>query len=612
MAGKLFCYFRSPSTHGLNQIGKMQKATKYLLFSLLSCLSAVSFAQVTLQTEPKRKYDQAEKFTEVLNLVRTYYTDTVNEEKLVEDAIKKTLEDLDPHSSYVAAKDVKRSEEQLVGNFEGVGITFQILKDTIMVLEVIPGGPSEKVGLHAGDKIIKVNDTIVAGVKIENEGVIKKLRGPKGTKVRVTMMRQGETGLIDFNITRDKIPIYSITASYMVQPGVGYIRLERFSATSLQEFSQAVDKLRAQGMKDLIFDLQSNVGGYLYTAVDMCNQFLGDNKLIVYTQGVHSNYQPYFSNNHGFYKEGKIVVMIDEGSASAAEILSGCIQDNDRGLLVGRRTFGKGLVQKPFTLSDGSQLKLTTAHYYTPSGRCIQKPYGLGNKDYRDDYKERLESGELFGKDTFKFADSLHYHTANGRDVYGGGGVLPDFFVPYDTSANSPLFNQLIRKGVENKFCLDYVDRNRAELNHLYPSADSFFNYYEIDTIVLAKYVAAAVADSAIKLKPGLNPKTFWQYFGAVKNDTVINFERDFAKSEKLIKARLKATIGRNLYDAGMFYRVINSQVNNVFTKALEVITNPAKFDVLKSKEEIDPKKEKDNPKKGKKKVKVVTTEKAK
>jgi len=368
----------------------MKKGFSYFLLIILCSTGSFSFAQVAGQ-EPKRKYDQGDKFIEVLNLIRTYYTDTVNEEKLVEDAVRKTLEDLDPHSSYVPSKDVKRSEEQLVGNFEGIGITFQILKDTIMVLEVIPGGPSERVGLHAGDKIIKVNDTTVAGIKIENEGVIKRLRGPKGTKVHVSMMRQGERNLIEFTITRDKIPIYSITASYMVQPGVGYVRLERFSATSLQEFSQAIDRLRTQGMKDLILDLQGNVGGYLYTAVDMCNQFLGDNKLIVYTQGVHSSYQPYFSNNRGFFKDGKVVVMIDEGSASAAEILSGCIQDNDRGLLVGRRTFGKGLVQKPFTLSDGSQLKLTTAHYYTPSGRCIQKPYGTGNKDYRDDYKERLE-----------------------------------------------------------------------------------------------------------------------------------------------------------------------------------------------------------------------------
>ena len=585
----------------------MKSFLKYF-FLFISCNAVLSgFAQTG--SEAKRKYDQADKFVEVMNLVRSYYTDTVDDEKLVEDAIAKTLEDLDPHSSYVRAKDVKRSEESLVGNFEGIGITFQILKDTIMVLEVIPGGPSEKVGLHAGDKIIKVNDTTVAGIKIENEGVIKKLRGPKGTKVKVSMMRQGERDLIEFTITRDKIPIYSITASYMVQPGVGYIRLERFSATSLQEFSQAVDKLHAQGMKDLILDLQGNVGGYLYTAVDMCNQFLGDNKLIVYTQGLHAPYQPYFSNNRGMFKEGKVVVMIDEGSASAAEIFSGCIQDNDRGLLVGRRTFGKGLVQKPFTLADGSQLKLTTAHYYTPSGRCIQKPYGSGNKDYREDYKDRLESGELFGKDTFHFADSLHYHTVNGRDVYGGGGVKPDYLVPYDTSMNSPLFNALVRKGVENKFTLDFVDKNRNELNRVYASADSFFYKFQIDTNIFAQYFLQAVTDSALKLIDGATPKTFSSYFGVVKNDTVLNFERDFAKSKVLLAARLKAIIGRNLFETGMYHRVINATINNVFTKALEVIQSQDKFEALKPKTENKDDKEKSKNKKTilKKKIKVTT-----
>lgn len=586
----------------------MKTVSRIFSFALLLCICNSSFAQVN--AEGKRKVDQTDKFNELINLIRTYYTDTVNDEKLVEDAIGKVLEDLDPHSSYVPAKDVKRSEEGLVGNFEGIGITFQILKDTLMVLEVIPSGPSEKVGLLAGDKIVAVNDTTIAGVKLTNELVVKKLRGPKGTKVHVSIMRKSERNLIEFTITRDKIPIFSITASYMATPTVGYVRLERFSATTMTEFIQATDKLRAEGMKDLILDLQGNVGGYLYTAVDLCNQFLGDNQLIVYTQGLHAPYYPYFSNNHGMFKEGRVVVMTDEGSASAAEILSGCIQDNDRGLIVGRRTFGKGLVQKPFTLLDGSQVKLTTAHYYTPSGRCIQKPYGNGNKDYREDYKDRLESGELFGKDTFHFADSLHFHTKNGRDVYGGGGVLPDFFVPIDTSMNSPLFNVLIRKGVENKFCLEYVDRNRTKFNSLYPNADAFFNNFEADTLVIAEYLAAAVADSAIKLKDGMSPKTFWQYFGAVKNDTLMNFERDFAKSDKLIKARLKATIGRNLFDTGMFYRVINATINDVYAKALEVINNPAKFEVLKSKEETKPdggKAGKDKKEGHKKKIKVVT-----
>jgi carboxyl-terminal processing protease len=575
---------------------------------LITVFNMPASAQISNGLDSKRKYDQADKFAEVINLIRNYYTDTVNDEKLIESAIKKVLEDLDPHSSYVPGKDVKRSEEGLVGNFEGIGITFQILKDTIMVLEVIPGGPSEKVGLRAGDKIVKVNDTVMAGVKIDNEGVIKKLRGPKGTKVRVAMLRKGERELLEFTITRDKIPIYSVTAQYMAAPKVGYIRLERFSATTMQEFYGALTKLREQGMQDLILDLQGNVGGYLYTAVDMCNQFLGDKELTVYTQGQHSQYLPYYSDGRGIFKEGKVVMMIDEGSASAAEILSGCIQDNDRGLLVGRRTFGKGLVQKPFTLTDGSQLKLTTAHYYTPSGRCIQKPYGEGNKEYREDYKERLESGELFGKDTFKYADSLHFKTKNKRDVYGGGGVKPDFFVPIDTSMNSPFSNALIRKGVENKFCLEYVDKNRSKLMLLYPTADDFFEKFNSDTVLLGEYFQAALADSVIKLKEGMSPKTFWQFFGAVQNDTVINFEKDFAKSEKVIKARLKATIGRDLFDTGMWFRVINASINDTYAKALEVIQKPAYFDVLKPKEEKpDLQKSKAKTERHKHKVKVVT-----
>lgn len=580
----------------------------FILFLTLNTVAA--FAQ---NGDTKRKYTQVDKFAEVMTLINNYYTDTVNEELLVEDAIKKVLEDLDPHSSYVAGKDVKRSEESLVGNFEGIGITFQVLKDTVMVLEVIPGGPSEKVGLMAGDKIVKANDTSISGVKIENEGVIKKLRGPKGTKVKITVLRKSERQQLEFTITRDKIPIYSITAYYMAAPGVGYIRLERFSATTMTEFYQSVSKLREQGMKNLILDLQGNVGGYLYTAVDLCNQFLGDKELIVYTQGLHAPYYPYFSDGKGIFKEGRVVCMIDEGSASAAEILSGCLQDNDRGLLVGRRTFGKGLVQKPFTLTDGSQIKLTTAHYYTPSGRCIQKPYGKGNKDYREDYKDRLESGELFGKDTFRFADSLHYFTKNKRDVYGGGGVMPDFFVAIDTSMSSPLLNQLIRKGVENKFCLEYVDKNRAALTAMYPTADSFFQRFQPDTLLLGDYFAAAVSDSVIKLKEGMQPKGFWQYFGAVQNDSTLNFERDFAKSEKLIKTRLKATIGRNLFDAGMWYRVINSTANPVFTKALEVIQNERAFDRLKPQEQQkndDGKSAKDN--KTKKKVKITTQKQSK
>jgi carboxyl-terminal processing protease len=582
----------------------MKKIIKYLL--VITCLSTNYALYSQAGTH---KYDPADKYGEVMSLLKNYYTDTVNEDKLTEDAIKKVLEDLDPHSSYVPAKDVKSANEGLVGNFEGIGITFQILNDTIMVLEVIPGGPSEKVGLLAGDKVVKVNDTVVAGVKIDNNGVIKKLRGPKGTKVNVSMMRKGEKSLIDFTITRDKIPIYSVTASYMAEPGVGYIRFERFAATTLQEFTQAVEKLRAQGMKDLILDMQGNVGGYLLTAVDMCNQFLGDNQLIVYTQGLHAPYQPYFSNNHGMFKDGKVVIMIDEGSASAAEILSGCLQDNDRALLVGRRTFGKGLVQKPFNLTDGSEVRVTTAHYFTPSGRCIQKPYTGGEtKEYYEDNKSRYESGELFGKDTFKFIDSLLKHTGNGRNVYGGGGIMPDVFVPLDTSMNSTLISLLIRKGIENKFSLEFVDKNRVWLNTSFASADSFYNNFKVTDDLMTQYFAAGVADSAIKLKEGTNPKTLSDYFADVKDDSTLNFEKNYYKSEKLIKARLKANIGRNLFDVGMYYRVMNASVNNVYVKALQVM-NSDKFEELRPKASIKNEhgKGKTENDKLKKKIKVIS-----
>jgi len=587
---------------------------RILLLSTLALLlsSITAFAQTQGAVE-RRKIDQAEKFTEVLNLIRNYYTDTVNEEKLVEDAIVKALEDLDPHSAYLPAKDVKQSEEPLVANFDGIGITFQILKDTIMVLEVISGGPSEKVGLRAGDKIVMVNDSTVAGIKIDQDVVKKKLRGPKGTKVKVGIMRKGERNLIDFVITRDKIPIYSITASYIASPGVGYVKLERFSASSLQEFFTAVTKLRGQGMQHLILDLQGNVGGYLYTAIDLCNQFLGDKELIVYTQGIHSSYQPAFSNNMGIFKEGKVVVMIDEGSASASEILSGCLQDNDRGLLVGRRTFGKGLVQKPFTLSDGSQLKLTTAHYYTPSGRCIQKPYTPGNnKEYRDDSRERFQSGELFGKDTFKYTDSVKYFTKNKRAVFAGGGVLPDFFVPIDTSMNSPFINLLIRKGVENKFTLEYVDKYRKELSEKYPTADSFFHNFKVDTSLYLEYFGYAIADSVVKLKKEFAGKKFSslkEFFAALEPDTAFNAENDFAKSGKIMNARLRSQIGRNLFDTNLFWRIFNSTINDSYAKALEVINDNSKFDMLLPKSEAPASNSK---KKGTKKKVKVTSDKSK
>ena len=448
------------------------------------CVLTIILSTLGAQAQPS-PIDQGEKYRELLHLLDSYYTDTVNKEKLTDVAISKVLEELDPHSTYILAKDLKRTDEPLVANFEGIGVTFQLLRDTIIVLEVIPTGPSEKVGIQAGDKIIQINDTTVAGIKIDNDGVIKRLRGPKGTKVKVSIMRRSSDQLLPFVITRDKIPIYSIDASYMADATTGYIKLLRFSASSMTEFMTAVDKLKKQGMTDLIMDLQGNTGGYLMTAIQLCNEFLGDKELIVYTEGAHAKREEYKSDNKGSMKEGKLIVLIDEGSASASEIFSGCIQDLDRGLVIGRRSFGKGLVQKPYSFPDGSVIRLTVAHYYTPSGRCIQRPYDKGKKDYYDEYTKRLKSGELFGMDTISFPDSLSFLTKNHRKVYGGGGVVPEIFTPIDTSLNSPYYQGIRGKGILNSFCLEYVDKNRQKLKQRYETEDAFVKDFKIDDEIL-------------------------------------------------------------------------------------------------------------------------------
>jgi carboxyl-terminal processing protease len=443
-------------------------------------------------------YDQGQKFKDVLNIIKTYYTDTVDDKKLVDDAIVKVLEDLDPHSSYVKSEDVKRSEEPLQANFEGIGITFQILRDTITVQEVINGCPAEKVGVRVGDRIVKVDDTTATFKGVDNNWVVKHLRGPKGSKVKVSMVRKGYEQPLDFMIQRDKIPIYSIEAHYMAAPEIGYVKISRFAATTMQEFQQAVNQLREQGMKHIIVDLQDNTGGYLYTAIDLCNQFLEKDQMIVYTQGVHSPKSESKANGNGMFKTGKVIILINESSASASEILSGCIQDNDRGLLVGRRTWGKGLVQKPFSLSDGSQIKLTTAHYYIPSNRCIQRPYDNGKKDYNDEYMRRYNSGELFGSDTFKQPDSLKYKTIfAGRTVYGGGGVSPDYFVPVDTTNGSRYFNALVRRGFINQFCVEYLDKKRDELKAQFKTGENFVQNYTVPDSLLTALFEMAEKDTA-------------------------------------------------------------------------------------------------------------------
>lgn len=523
---------------------------KKFFFALLVSLPAL-FIQAQVPV-----FDQGEKYKELLRLLDSYYTDTVNNERLTDAAISRVLEELDPHSTYILAKDLKRTDEPLVANFEGIGVTFQLLHDTIIVLEVIPTGPSEKVGILAGDKIIQINDTTVAGIKINNEGVIKRLRGPKGTKVKVGIIRRSAGELLNFTITRDKIPINSIDASYMADATTGYIKLLRFSASTMTEFYEAVDKLKKLGMRDLILDLQGNTGGYLMTAIQLCDEFLGDKELIVYTQGAHAKREDYYSDNKGSMKEGKLIVLIDEGSASASEIFSGCMQDLDRGLVIGRRSFGKGLVQKPYSFIDGSVVRLTVAHYYTPSGRCIQRPYDKGKKDYYDEYTKRLKSGELFGSDTLSFPDSLSSYTRNHRKVYGGGGVVPEIFIPIDTSLNSTYYQGIRGKGLLNSFCLEYVDLNRSKLREHYPTQDAFVRSFKVDDEMLE------------------------QLYKMGDKDSVKRNAEEMRRSKPLFLNQIKSLLARDLFDNTAFWRVAND-MNDSYQKAVEVMhTN--KFDVLR------------------------------
>jgi carboxyl-terminal processing protease len=518
--------------------------------------------------------DQGEKYKELLHLLDSYYTDTVNKEKLTDAAITKVLEELDPHSTYILAKDLKRTDEPLVANFEGIGVTFQLLRDTIIVLEVIPTGPSEKVGIMSGDKIVQINDTTVAGTKMDNDGVIKRLRGPKGTKVKVGILRHSSNELLPFVITRDKIPIYSIDAAYMADATTGYIKLLRFSASSMTEFFMALDKLKKQGMTNLIMDLQGNTGGYLMTAIQLCDEFLGDKELIVYTQGAHAKREDYYSDNKGSMKDGKLIVLIDEGSASASEIFSGCMQDLDRGLIIGRRSFGKGLVQKPYSFPDGSVVRLTVAHYYTPSGRCIQRPYDKGKKDYYDEYTKRLKSGELFGTDTMNFPDSLMYYTKNHRKVFGGGGVVPEIFIPIDTSLNSAYYQGIRGKGILNSFCLEYVDKNRSRLKRQYPDEDAFVKNFKVDDVMLEEMYKMGDRDSVKR-----------------KDDQI-------ARSKPLFLNQIKSLMARDMFDNVAFWRVAN-EMNDSYKKAVEVM-HTDKFDVLKPNKKEQKKWEKDQKKKGK------------
>ena len=494
-----------------------------------------------------------DKVKEVISYVEDTYVDTLSREAVEEKAINGLLEKLDPHSVYISAEEFHEANDPLLGSFEGIGVQFRLEGDTVTVITPVSGGPSEKLGIRAGDRIVKVDGKNIAGIKISTNDVMRKLKGPKGTKVSVAVFRRGTSGLLDFTITRDVIPTYSLDIAYMAKPGIGYIRLNNFSATTNEEVHDALESLLDKGMKQLILDLRGNGGGYLKAAINVSDEFLGRGKLIVYTEGMHHPREVANATSEGLFESGDLVVLVDEGTASAAEIVSGAIQDHDRGAIVGRRTFGKGLVQEQLDFNDGSALRLTVARYYTPTGRCIQKSYKDGLESYNSDYYHRFMNGELEHPDSIKFPDSLKYKTPKGRTVYGGGGIMPDVFIPMEKDSALRYYNLCINKGLVYQFAFDYTDRHRPLLVR-YNTADRFISGFAVTEAIYGQFVQYAASKG-------------------VKHEG-----KDLTKSDRYVKTMLKAYIGRNLLDNNGFFPVMNT-IDPVFLRAVEILRNgEAKF----------------------------------
>lgn len=481
--------------------------------------------------------------------ISNLYVDTVDENKLVEDGIRGMIEKLDPHSSYATAKETKEMNEPLQGSFEGIGVQFNMVQDTLLVIQPIVNGPSERVGILAGDRIVSVNDTAIAGIKMSKEEIMKRLRGAKGSKVRLGIVRRGIAGMLYFTVTRDKIPVKTLDAAYMIRPKVGYIRIGSFGLTTYNEFMEAVNMLKNNGMKDLILDLEENGGGYLLAAVQIANEFLKRNDLIVYTQGRRAPRQEHRADGTGKLLDGKVVVLINEYTASAAEIVTGAIQDQDRGEVVGRRSFGKGLVQRPIDFADGSMIRLTIAHYYTPSGRCIQKPYKKGEAlDYAMDIEKRFEHGELYSADSIHFADSLKYKTLRKqRVVYGGGGIMPDYFVPLDTTQYTRFHRQLAARSYIINANLKYIDVNRKQLRNRFATFADFNARYEVPESFVNDVLEAAAKDN-------IKPKD----------------EQELQQTLPRLRLQLKALVARDLWDMSEYFQVINEE-NPIVRKAVEL-----------------------------------------
>lgn len=526
---------------------------------------------------------QLHKLVYAESAIMQMYVDTVNTQKLTEDAITGMLKELDPHSTYTPAKDVESLNEHLNGSFDGIGVQFNMDEDTLVVIQPVSNGPSEKVGIIAGDRIVSVNDTSIAGVKMSKENIMKRLRGPKGTVVTLGIVRKGIKDKLTFKVTRDKIPVYTIDAAYMIDPTTGYVRISSFGSTTNQEFIKAAASLLSQGMKDIVIDLQGNGGGYLQAAVDLADEFLDNNEMIVYTDGRTTGRHEYHARK-GKINVNKIVVLVDGYTASAAEILSGALQDNDRAVIVGRRTFAKGLVQRPIDLPDGSLIRLTIAHYYSPVGRCFQKPYVKGDKKKYDmDMLDRLNSGELMHVDSIRFPDSLKFKTIGGRTVYGGGGIMPDVYVPLDTTRYTSLHRELVAKGCVNSTVLKWLNNHRQKLEKAYKVDD-----YRKARARMADNKTYNPADLRGGFKMFLNDFTVGDdiidMMKKKANEAKIEYNDSTLQAAKpLLLIQIKALIARDLWDMSEYFEIIN-QTNEVYMEGLKALKDDNAFIGIRTK----------------------------
>lgn len=493
------------------------------------------------------KSDKFNLLTEIIDYVDKDYVDSINKQDIINNTIDYLLSELDPHSYFISADELAAMNEPLQGNFEGIGVQFNIQKDTIVIVTPLSGGPSEKVGIKAGDRIVKVNGELIAGTGVTNADVLKKLKGKKGTKVEIEIIRKNNPDLLAFTVTRDKIPLYSVDVSYSLNEETGFIKITRFAKTTFQEFIQACEKLKSKGIENIVVDLRGNGGGYLNAAVNISDQFLDKGNLIVYTEGKSRAKKNYYATSKTYLEGMKVAVLIDGSSASASEILAGAIQDNDRGWIIGRRSFGKGLVQEQVDWPDGSATRLTTARYYTPTGRCIQKPYGDNSEDYHNEYYKRYQAGELLTKDSIKTTDSLAFTTPKGRIVYGGGGITPDYFIPIDTTSGSSYLNALLYGGIIYDYAFDFTDGLQEKLIEQYQTPENFNKTFKLSESLWKDFI-----DYAEKNK--------------VKYD-----KKGLKRSKDHIEKRIKSYIARNLWNSEGFYYIWNLD-DPAIQKALSVL----------------------------------------